>query len=296
MVTISTYRDYEAFVWTMVDAISERHGGHICVAGSYAMLKAVDYMQRFPHPDLERASDSFFSLVDKVYANDVDIWIPMVHQAVNLDPESVRTTPMDARRLIIKDVAEGICPTQLMHTETLSSGEDSTYDVDSTSILGSVAAADINGYLSRIMSSFNTGLSEEYTIKITPPKAEVNGQEAPDPNDYGQWFYMTDGVSVQLKIIYQPTDTTLFTLQLIANNIVPIEHESWAECVVNQFDITSSRVAFVSSDSPPIFGQDALNDILHSEFQYLVKPCMSFKRCWLRMMEYTRKGILQTSC
>lgn len=294
MITVSTYQHYESTVWALVlvDAISECYNGHVCVAGSYAMIKAIDYVDKSSYSNLESRSAAFSSVINSAYANDVDIWVPMVHQAIDLNPDNVQTTPMDVRRSIIREMAELEAPMPITHREELSLGNVVAYSVDSATVLGSIGFAEINGHIREILPVLNTRLPEGCVARVTSPEAEINGQEAPDPNGYGQWFYMTDGVSLRLKVVDRATDAVILNLQVIVNNIVPTGYESWAQCVVNQFDITSSRVAFVTRDSPPVFGQNALNDILHGEFQYLVKPCMSFKRCWTRIMEYTRKGFI----
>ena len=60
MITTSTYHDHEQIVWTVVDAISEHYNGHVCVAGSYAMVKAINYMDRILHSDPEQRPAGFY--------------------------------------------------------------------------------------------------------------------------------------------------------------------------------------------------------------------------------------------
>jgi hypothetical protein len=74
-------------------------------------------------------------------------------------------------------------------------------------------------------------------------------------SDYGQWFYLTDGFVFTITIKCIGTGEELLRVQLIINNIIPFKHEAWGETVVNQFDITSTRIAFTFTgvSSPPPF-------------------------------------------
>ncbi len=143
------------------------------------------------------------------------------------------------------------------------------YDAGPSTNLGSMAHMEMHRSLEAMLPVLEAQFPNKYVAKIIPTKAKMNGQEAPDPNGFSQWFYMTDGISFQLKIMHMSTNMPVLNVQLITNNIINTEYESWAQCVINQFNITSARVAFTSAYSLPIFGSDAVNDILHSEFQYL---------------------------
>lgn len=131
---------------------------------------------------------------------------------------------------------------------------------------------------------------ERYKCRFEPVVTEMISNDVPSLGNYGQWFYMNDGIIKHVQILDTVNDTVILNIQLITSNVVPKQYESWSQCVVDQFDINSAKVAFASRDSAPVFGENTLNDILSAKFQFTIRPCTSFKRCFNRIMKYVNKG------
>lgn len=268
MITTANYREFEDIVWFMVNYLSPHYDKHICVAGSYGLVKGLDYLDKNMYPNPEHRPAFFSEMINSVSANDVDIWVPMVSKAVTVDPKSCKhgKSAMTIRREIIEEAR--------------------SYDID--------FHEELSRRTIRMLRAFNVQFSGKYYVNGFGGISdfERSQRHIPDPSDYGQWFYLTDGLAITITVKRMGTFEDVLKIQLITNNIVPIEHESWAEAVINQFDITSARVAFTGRNSVPVFGRDALHDILNGQFKFTMKPCVNFKRCLTRMMKYKHKGFI----
>jgi hypothetical protein len=53
MITTANYHEFEDIVWFMVNYLSPHYDKHICVAGSYGLVKGLDYLDKNMYPNPE---------------------------------------------------------------------------------------------------------------------------------------------------------------------------------------------------------------------------------------------------
>jgi hypothetical protein len=240
----------------------EQHCGYCVIAGSSPLAHHAQNRPGCQHCYASRYSPQVAKVCGNAESNDVDLFVPQFPKGLAHFQETG------------EKIAE--------HGKTFYGNRR-------------VGVRSDEGFLNDILKELHEKHGLRHT-EIICTEIKLSGVEE-GGEDYG---WMRVFVGLKQKIEFQLVASTGIVLDkpfqiLVMNTFPSSPDQPWSERVTDDFDVDIAKgIAYVDDDKAMLkkiaFPDSVFVNVLFGKFNYVIRPCHSFKQIWKRLKKYKSRG------